>query len=101
VTRAKREPGWVARRVLTGWVALTLVAFSLPFLPGSDGLAGIYVLMLALPWSLAVSALIDSIDPELSDGPLGMGSILVEALFNGVLLFLFVRWIERRRASRP
>ena len=82
------------------YLAVTAVAFALPFIAGAPE-AGIWAIVLALPWPLLAIPIIDAIDPSLMDTGLGMVTAGVGALINAFLIRLLFRRREARRRANP
>lgn len=93
----KTSPGYskIALLIIAAYLFLALAALSLPLLAKKgESLAGVYLMPFALPWSIVLGKIIDSV---------GINSIvfiyaflLLGISFNAIVLYLIVNTFSRK-----
>lgn len=81
------------------YLCVAAVALAIPYLFSAPE-AGIWFVLLALPWSFLGVFVLDAIDPALTD-TLGPAPGIVGALVNATLLHWILRGSKRRRKAQP
>ena len=89
----------VARRsavVPLAYLLLVAVAIALPRLAGEPE-AGIWAVLLALPWSFLATPLLDAVDPTLMDRGAGVAVMALGGLVNALVLHVLLHRAEHAR----
>jgi hypothetical protein len=86
--------------VLAGAYGVLVLLSVVPVLFGTGSLAGIFLVVLGLPWTPLLSRATAMIDPALSDGlAAGLVTGLVGCALNWVIIYSVARWIVRTLQS--
>lgn len=90
---------WLA---VTVYAVLFLVAMIPLALPGAGALSGLWVTVLAMPWTALGVFVSDLIDPSLMDSwPVFLSLPILGGGINAALIFYTVRWLSRSSGTGP
>ncbi|GAA4874201.1 hypothetical protein GCM10025788_10920 [Serinicoccus chungangensis] len=91
---------WSRAPMIATPVYLALVLVGLLFiLLGDDALSGVFAVILTLPWSAAVTGLMDSA-MEVDGAVSGSVGVVVGAAINAAIIYGVMRFVTRRRGAR-
>ncbi len=96
----KTSPGYskIALLIIAAYVFLALAALSLPLLAKKgESLAGVYLMPFALPWSIVLGKIIDSVG--INSIAFSYGFLLLGIFFNAILLYLIVTVVARKLSA--
>jgi len=82
------------------YVALVVLSI-VPVFIGGDALSGVFGVVLALPWTVLLTRVVDAINPSAFDGiTAGLVMIVIGGTINAAIIYFVSRWIVRRVQAR-